>query len=73
MFAVASARHPLDAPQIIEFKIEDMPRRAAEINIEHTLYIPPVKEQTVVDNTLFGQLTSTEHLAQITVQPPSSH
>jgi tetrapyrrole methylase family protein / MazG family protein len=71
VFAVASARHHLDAPRIIEFKVEDMPKRAAEINVEHTLYIPPVKEQTVVDNALFEQLTSADHLAKITVQPGS--
>jgi precorrin-3B methylase len=64
--AIYCSPHPIMAPHILRFAIEDMPQHAAAIHGGFTMYVPPCAGRTVADRELAGQIYSAEHLRKIT-------
>ena len=65
---VYSSSHPLAMSTILEFRIDEMHRHAAQIHPGATLYIPPAKLAEVKDVELARLVDSLEHLRLITKQ-----
>jgi hypothetical protein len=65
--AVYSSPHPLLAPNILRFAIEDMGTHAAEIHSGFTLYIPPTTSRPIADHDLLSKLTNPNHLRKIVI------
>ena len=64
--AIYCSPHPLLAPNILRFALEDMGRHAAEIHSGFSLYVPPVGSRPIQDHDLLAKLYSVEHLRSIT-------
>lgn len=65
--AIYSAPHPILAPAILRFALEDMGQYAAEIHSGFSLYIPPAWSRAIQDYDLLAKLYSIEHLKEITL------
>ncbi|HEY2013575.1 MAG TPA: SAM-dependent methyltransferase [Bryobacteraceae bacterium] len=64
--AIYCSPHPLLAPAILRFAIEDMGQFAEQIHTGFTLYVPPAFGRPVQDRSLAEKLYSLEHLRSIT-------
>jgi uncharacterized protein YabN with tetrapyrrole methylase and pyrophosphatase domain len=68
---VYSSSHPLAAPAILEFRLDEMHQYADRIHAGATLYIPPATVPEVKDQELAALVDSVDHLRAIT--RPASH
>ena len=64
--AIYCAPHPLLAPNILRFALEDMGRYAQDIHAGFTLYVPPTASRSIQDWDLLAKLYSVDHLRNIT-------
>ena len=63
---VYSSSHPLAAPAILEFRLDEMHQYADRIHAGATLYIPPATVPDVKDQELAAVVDSVDHLRAIT-------
>jgi uncharacterized protein YabN with tetrapyrrole methylase and pyrophosphatase domain len=63
---VYSSSHPLAAPAVMEFRLDEMDQYADRIHAGATLYIPPAKVPEVRDHELAALVDSIDHLRAIT-------
>ena len=64
--AIYCSPHPLLAPAILRFPLEELGDHATEIHAGFTLYIPPAASRPIQDFELMSNLYSVEHLKRIT-------
>jgi len=64
--AIYCSPHPLMAPAIFRFAIEDMGQYADQLHAGFTLYVPPAASRPIQDGELLTKLFSVDHLRSIT-------